>query len=123
MSYAPATLIALMKVWTSHGGVNSGIVGGSTHLKGYHLGKDRIYDGSGPGLGDADYSVRTARDKAGLTNAASAIDLGRLNGSLPKLHAFSVWLVARGRANAPGTRDIRESPTGRPGVSMFGGTA
>ena len=115
MSYAPATISALGAYWTRQGGVNSGIVGGAGHTRGYHLGKDRIYDGSGPGQGGADYSVQTTRDKAGLTNAASALDLGRLDGTLHNLWQFSKWFVSRCRANAPGTRDVREviySPDG-----------
>ncbi len=108
MSYAPATISALGAYWTRQGGVNSGIVGGSGHTRGYHLGKDRIYDGSGPGQGGADYSVQTSRDKAGLSNAASALDLGRLDGSLANLREFNRWFVARCRVNAAGTRDVRE---------------
>lgn len=108
MTYAPKTLTALMAFWTKQGGVNLGIVGNTAHTKGYHLGKDRIFDGSGPGIGWADYSVKTTRDKAGLTNAASAVDLGRLDGSLTKLWAFSRWLADECKAGKPDTRDVRE---------------
>jgi hypothetical protein len=116
MSYAPDSIKKLAAYWVARGGVNLGIVGDGRHLKGYHLGKDRIYDGSGPGLGDRDYSVMTARDRAGLTNAASAIDLGKLNGGYLDLRKFSMWLVKRCQAGAPGTSDIREviySPDGK----------
>lgn len=115
MTYAPASITALAKVYTDHGGVNLGIVGNTAHTVGYHLGRDRIYDGSGPGLGDGDYSVVLSRDKAGLTNAASALDIGKLNGSLTELQAFSRWLVQRAIDGATGTKDIREiiySPDG-----------
>lgn len=115
MSTNPASLRALGAYWVAQGGVNLGVVGNAAHRKGYHLGKDRIYDGSGPGLGSADYSVQTARDKAGLSDAASAIDLGRLDGSLPALYRFSRWLVTQCQANKPGARDFREviySPDG-----------
>lgn len=108
MSYAPASLKNLGSYWTAQGGVNLGIVGNAAHTKGYHLGKDRIYDGSGPGIGARDYSVQTARDKAGLTDAASAIDLGRLDGSLTKLWAFSRWFAGRCYAGDPAYRDVRE---------------
>jgi hypothetical protein len=118
MSYAPASISALAAYWMAHKGVNSGIVGGAGHTRGYHLGKDRIF-GTG-GQGWADYSVKTARDKAGLTNAASALDLGRLNGSLPQLQKFSVWLVGRCRANAPGTSDVREIIYSPDGVHVYG---
>jgi hypothetical protein len=91
--------------------VNLGIVGDVAHqAKGtsYHLGEDKLQSGA--------YSARTPRDRAGLTNAASAIDLGRLNGKLGPLRDFSDWLVHRGQTRAPGTRDIREiiwSPDGQ----------
>ena len=115
MTTNPQTLRDLGAYWVAQGGVNLGVVGNAAHTSGYHLGRDRIYDGTGPGLGDADYSVKLARDKAGLTNAASAIDLGKLNGSLTNLRAFSRDLVARCMANAATRRDVREiiySPDG-----------
>lgn len=115
MSVAPATLVALGQYWKAKNGILLGIVGNTAHTKGYHLGKDRIYDGTGPGVGDADYSVQLARDKAGLTNAAAAIDLGRLNGSYGQLRKFSRWLVEQCIRKAPGYEDVREviySPDG-----------
>lgn len=115
MSYAPKTITDLAAYWESQQGKALGIVGGTTHTSGYHLGKDRIYDGSGPGLGDNDYSVQLPRDKAGLTNAAAALDLGRLDGSLPALRRFSKWFVARCMKESSVRRDIREviySPDG-----------
>ncbi len=111
MTFAPLTLQALASLWTGHGGVNLGIVGDTAHLDrgvSYHLGKQDL-------LPDA-YSIKTARDKAGLSNAASAIDLGKLGGSYVGLRAFSVWLVAQARTDGPGTGDMREiiySPDGQ----------
>jgi len=103
VTYNPATLQALGRYWTGQGGVNLGVVGDVDHQnKGtsYHLGADK--------LAPTAYSARTARDRAGLTNAASAIDLGKLEGTLANLRAFSTWLVGQARANAPGTYDMRE---------------
>lgn len=103
MTYAPATLRALAAFWTAQGGVNLGIVGDTSHQAigtSYHLGKDQLVATA--------YSIKTARDKAGLTNGASAMDFGRLNGSLGQLRTFSKWLVDQARHNAPGTFDIRE---------------
>lgn len=125
MSTVPVTLAALARFYAAQGGTVLGIVGDSNHHTGYHLGRDRIYDGSGPGIGDADYSVRTTRDRAGLTNAASAIDLGRIDDTLTALRRFSVWFVdtcvtLRGGAY----RDVREviySPDGRT-VYRYDGT-
>lgn len=103
MTFAPKTLTDLMAYWTSQGGVNLGIVGDTAHLEkgtSYHLGADDLAVGA--------YSVRTARDKAGLTNAASAVDLGRLNGTLTELWAFSRWFAQQCFDGQPGTRDVRE---------------
>jgi hypothetical protein len=115
MSFAPSSLTELGRYWIAHGGAMLGIVGDAAHTTGYHLGKDRIYDGTGPGLGDDDYSVRLTRDSKGLTNAASAIDLGKLDGTYQRLYDFSRWLVTQCQNSAPGTIDIREiiySPDG-----------
>jgi hypothetical protein len=110
LTFAPPSLLALQDLWTSQGGVSLGIVGDLAHqAKGssYHLGRDDLKP-------DA-YSARLARDVAGLTNAASAIDFGALDGSLQNLQAFSRWFVTQLQAGAPGTGDIREfiySPDG-----------
>lgn len=101
MTFAPPTLKALAAYWVAQGGVNLGIVGDTAHItKGtsYHLGKDDLLAGA--------YSVQLARDKAGLSLAASAIDLGKLDGTLKELRLFSEWLV--GQAKAGKTKDIRE---------------
>ena len=108
MTYAPASLTALGRYWTSHGGVNLGVVGDTAHqAKGisYHLGADKLASGA--------YSARTTRDTAGLSNAASAIDLGKLGGSLAKLRTFSRWLVNRCLvAKCPDIREVIYSPDG-----------
>lgn len=103
MSYSPPTLNALVTYWKSKGGVNLGVVGDTSHVNrgvSYHLGADHLVATA--------YSRKTARDKAGLTNAASAMDLGRLDGTLTALRSFSVWLVDQARHNQPGTSDMRE---------------
>lgn len=123
MTYSPKTLNALAQFWTKNGGVFLGVVGNKAHTVGYHLGRDRIYDGNGPGLGAQDYSVVMARDKAGLTDAAAAIDLGRLDGTLGNLYEFSTWLVRQCQTGQPGYRDIREiiySPDGQKVVRYSG---
>src|SRR6185369_3801257 len=77
----------------------------------YHNGRDRFL-ASGLDTCAENYTICTARDRAGLTNAAAAIDIGNHSGLRP----LSRWLVSRARNNAPGTRDIREiiySPDGR----------
>jgi hypothetical protein len=103
VTYAPVTLSALGRYWKAQGGTLLGIVGDGDHAsKGtsYHLGRSALKITA--------YSRRTARDKAGLTEAASAIDLGRLNGKIDDLRDFSAWLVRQCQSSAPGTRDIRE---------------
>lgn len=84
-----------------------GIVGDTAHAaKGtsYHLGKDQL-------TADA-YSRRTARDRAGLTDAASAEDIGEFEVTTPAgtfdLRHFTKWLIAQCRASAPDTLDLRE---------------
>jgi hypothetical protein len=103
VTYNPPTLQALGSYWVAQGGVNLGVVGDTTHIaKGtsYHLGKDDLIAGA--------YSARLPRDLAGLTNAASAIDLGRLDGELTKLWAFSRWFAQQCFDRDPAYRDIRE---------------
>jgi len=112
VTFAPPTLQAVAKLWTATGGVNLGIVGDTRHATGgvsYHLGKDQLRP-------DAYSIVQTARDRAGLSNAASAMDFGRLDGTLANLRAFSKALVAEARRNGPRTSDLREiiySPDGK----------
>jgi hypothetical protein len=75
MSFAPENLKAVRRYIVEKTGVpfeNISIRSAKSN-RGYHAGKDQIY---GPyGQGDNDYSVRQTRDKAGLTNASSAIDI------------------------------------------------
>lgn len=114
MTYAPATLRTLAALYVAQGGVNLGIVGDTSHQAmgtSYHLGKDQLIPTA--------YSIKTARDKAGLTNAASAMDFGRLNGSLAQLRTFSQWLVGQARANATGTFDMREIIYSPDGVAVL----
>ena len=111
MSYTPRTLQDLGAYWTGQGGVNLGVVGDAGHTVGYHLGRDRIY---GPGgQGDDDYSVKHPRDMAGLSGAASAIDLGRLDGQLQELYDFSRWLVGTSTGRRGYPRDHLQSPDGQ----------
>lgn len=107
MTYAPASISQLATFWRREGGVNLGIVGDARHASrpSYHNGRDRIVAYSRL---NTDYTAMNVRDRSGLTNAASAIDLGALQGGFNHLRAFSVWLVGQCRINAPGTPDIRE---------------
>ena len=103
MTFAPPPLKALGAYIVAHNGVNLGIVGDLAHTtKGtsYHLGKDLLVAGA--------YSTLLPRDAAGLSLAASAIDIGKINGTLVDLQPFSKWLVARVMDNRSGTDDIRE---------------
>lgn len=109
MTFAPARLVALGQYLVANDVVNLGIVGDTAHQSGgvsYHLGADDL-------LATA-YSRQLPRDKAGLTNAASAIDIGQFSGSLAGLRTFSLWLVARASAGeAPDIREIIYSPDGK----------
>lgn len=126
MTHNPKTLQDLGSFWTKHGGLNLGVVGNQQHCVGYHLGKDRIFGSCAckpkpkgmcqAGKKGDDYSVQQQRDSNSLSDEASALDLGPLDGSLPNLRTFSIWLVEQCMANKPGTSDIREviySPNGK----------
>lgn len=110
MTFAPLPLKNLAAFWVSQGGVNLGIVGDIPHASvgvSYHLGRSQLIPTA--------YSIQLPRDKAGLTEAASAIDLGKLNGSLKHLQAFSNWLVTRCLTDKAARFDVREiiySPDG-----------
>jgi hypothetical protein len=125
VSYAPQTIKDAMAMWVAGGGVNSGIVGDDEHRDrpSYHNGWDAALERYIPIFGanvtmdevaSRDYTYRLARDKV-RSNAASAMDLGRVNGTLTGLRAFSNWLVKQCLANPTKYRDIREiiySPDG-----------
>jgi hypothetical protein len=99
----PPKLVDLAKFWVDNGGVNLGIKGDAKHMHrgvSYHLGKGDLIDTA--------YSIQSKRDRKGLTKSASAIDLGKLDGTLPNLRAFSRWLVRRCQADSTVRRDIRE---------------
>jgi peptidoglycan hydrolase-like protein with peptidoglycan-binding domain len=108
VTFAPASIQKAQRYVHDKTGlafVSLGIVGDKNHNGGYHCGIDRV---------DADdYSVdESPRDRAGLSHAASALDIGKWSG----LRKFSVWLVEQCKANTPDTRDIREviySPDGK----------
>lgn len=116
MTFAPDNLLAVRRLLLDHlPGLDPstlGIVGDAAHRGGYHCGRDR--------LDLSDYSVRESpRDRAGLSEAASALDIGAWSTSVAgkrhDLRSMSLWLVAQCKANAVDTRDIREviySPDG-----------
>ena len=103
MTFSPAAVTALGVFLVSKGAVNLGVVGDAKHARkgsGYHPGRDQLAP-------DA-YTARTVRDKAGLSEAASAIDIGRVGGTIEGLRALTAFLFAQCRAGAPDTADIRE---------------
>lgn len=130
MTYTPDTMRNL-KNWLEDKGVKVSIARDcdpSRHFYGYHLGKDQIFstdlcvapDGSNRAMGWNDYSVKTARDKAGLTNGRSGMDVEFQYAA--KLRDFSTWLVKkcmaeRGRGprqyRSNNIREIIYSPDGK----------
>ena len=122
MTRAPANLLAVRSLLLTHldnapgsddlDPAEVGIVGDSAHRGGYHCGSDRTVTN--------DYSVfESARDRAGLTLDAAALDVGQFSvtvgGKTHNLRTFSIWCAAQCAAKAPDTRDIREiiySPDG-----------
>lgn len=92
-----------------------GIVGDTPHVasgSSYHLGKSHLRSDS--------YTItESSRDRNGLSNAASGMDIGEftatVDGKRHTLRSFSVWLVAQCKAGTADTADIREviySPDG-----------
>jgi hypothetical protein len=97
-----------------------GIVGGPSHIAtgtSYHLGKDQLKMSKNP------YSARTARDKAGLANPATANFASALDidNDLDELREMSVWLVNECRRPNPhpDTLDIREIIYSPDGVTVW----
>lgn len=85
-----------------------GIVGDTGHAQtgtSYHLGKSQL-------KADSYSIIESSRDRAGLTDAAAALDVGEFTVSVRarfhNLRTFSAWLVAQCEAGTPDTRDIRE---------------
>jgi hypothetical protein len=96
----------------------AGIVGDTSHAEGgdsYHLGKDQIRTSGHR------YSVdESPRDKRGLDNYASAMDIGYFKVVTKRgtftLRDYSIWLVGLCKAGDPDTNDLREviySPDGK----------
>lgn len=117
MTFAPPTLLAARDYLKDQDpdldNAEVGIVGGPGHVAqgtSYHLGKDQLILSKNP------YSARTARDRAGLSNAASALDI---DDDLDELRELSDWLVTECRAGAPDTLDIREIIFSPDGVHVF----
>ncbi len=108
MTQAPKSIKELASFWDEHGGRNLGIVGDTKHKQGgtsYHLGRSDLIAGA--------YSTKLKRDRKGLTESASALDLGRLHKRIGKLRKFSNWLVAQAEAGlTPDIREIIWSPDG-----------
>ncbi len=120
MSFAPATILAVRRLIQVHvpqlSAVELGIVGDDAHANSgtsYHLGADALKPSA--------YSiVESPRDRNGLSDAASALDVGWfaivVKGKTWTLRDLSSWLVGQCRTGAPDTGDIREiiySPDGK----------
>lgn len=117
MTFAPATILAVRAFLKGEDPDLSdpelGIVGGPSHVAtgtSYHLGRDQLILSKNP------YSARTARDKAGLSNAASAIDI---DDDLDELRPMSAWMVRQCQTGAPDAIDIREIIFSPDGVNVL----
>jgi hypothetical protein len=118
MSYAPATIVAarslILKNLPKIDPLSVGIIGDDSHAQtgtSYHLGKDALRS-------DAYSITESPRDRDGLTNAASALDIGVFTSGAHNLRTFSSWLVAQCVAGTPDTQDIREVIYSLDGVSV-----
>jgi hypothetical protein len=113
MSNAPEDLRTVRKIVMSLTGITNvtavGITGDANHVDGYHLGRDRL---KALGKLATDFSVvQFARDMAGLTNSASALDISlewaKAKGGRDAATAFSNLMVADLRAGTPGSEVLR----------------
>jgi hypothetical protein len=97
MSFSPKPIHALVAYLDSVGARYSVARDCRTgSCEGYHLGRDQIF---GPnGRGSSDYSIQHARDKAGLSDARSAVDVQLSRTRMPKLAAHLVAEAKAGRA-------------------------
>jgi hypothetical protein len=111
MTFAPASCLAVRHEFQNHASLSNdalGIVGDDNHVQSgssYHLGKSALRPNS--------YTiVESSRDKNGLSEAASANDIGyfsiRVGDKTHTLRTFSAWLVGQCKAGTADTRDIRE---------------
>lgn len=120
MTYAPDDLKAIQaycRTQTGQDWAALGIVGDTSHNSdgGYHVGRDVLHAlRTAPEDPGGDYSyTESPRDRAGLTDAASAFDLG---GNFTRFREVTLGIVAACTRNDPRTRDIREviyTPDGR----------
>lgn len=100
--------------------LEAGVVGDTAHAAGgdsYHLGRDKIRARNGRDRYSVDESTR---DQQGLSDYASAMDIGYFRVRTPRgvfdLYDFNAWLLGLCKANDPDTADLREviySPDGR----------
>jgi hypothetical protein len=110
MTNAPADLLSLHAAIMRRTGLTAvevGIVGDAAHGgRGYHEGRTDL---TRAGVINTDYSVRLARDRAGLTESASAMDIGanwRTGGRAAWLR-FNALFVADLHANNPALAAVR----------------
>lgn len=99
MTYAPSDLLDVRKAVIAKTGMTPtavGIVGNREHFGGYHCGSDRLVAN--------DYSNQDWRDRQGLSQAASALDLGNFGG----LRRVSIALADACRHGVIGTDVVRE---------------
>lgn len=118
MTHTPDDLLAVRRYLQEATGL-APVALGVQHYQpdggGYHEGRDLL---AAAGRASSDYSVReSGRDRAGLTDAASAIDIDQgWRQGISEFRRVTLALVAACRAGDPRTHDIREiiySPDGK----------
>lgn len=121
MTNAPADLLGFRRAVMAETGLadpaDVGIVGDGIHQRtgGYHEGRSvlaaigRYHPGAAAGSSTEDYSARLARDRAGLTEDASAADIGASwpRGGRQAWLRFNRLLVAQLQAGDPALAAIR----------------
>jgi hypothetical protein len=107
MTTSPASILAVRREFQKRTDLPPASLGIARNKSdtSYHVGKTFLKAGA--------YSYdESPRDRAGLSEASSAIDIGDYsfthNGKTHNLRSFSRWLVAECEKGAPDTKDIRE---------------
>lgn len=128
MTSAPVDLLIFRQQalrLTGLASVSVGVIGDDRHAAtgGYHIGKGalvaigRYHPRAAAGSASEDYSCRKQRDRAGLTDNASALDIGYNwpNGGNPAWLRFNRLLVADLQAGHPALNAVRATNFSRDG--------
>lgn len=104
MSTRPQSLIDVGQLVKSNFPTAAISIRAARSARGFHAGRAEIFGPAGQGA--RDYSVKAARNSAGLTDASSAIDISRISykGADSPLRQLTASLVAQSAAGQDGAQ-------------------